>query len=104
MASIGATSASSRQAAVTTPNIQNITVTAATEVVVNIPANSRRYTVQMRDVSGFQVRYTATVPADSYWTVECGNTYEEPSLGVAVNYTLYITPDRDGTLEVLSWS
>jgi len=104
MAAIGATSSSSRSAVVSVPNIQNVAVVASTEIAVVMPANTRRFQLKMRDVSSMELRYVPAAPMDNYYTVECGNSYEEVDLSAAQTYTLYITPQKSGVLEVLSWS
>jgi len=101
MARVSSTAASTLGSGVTTPSIQNISVTAALEAPVALPASTRRYKVQMRDSSGFEVRYVSAGP---HFTIECGNDYEETGLSPTISYTIIVTPSVSGTLEVISWS
>jgi hypothetical protein len=102
LANVGATSASSRVANVTTPDIQNISVTAATEAIITFPTNTTRFIIRHRDLDGFEIR-TSTAAAN-YYTIECGNDYREAGLTATTSYTFYITPETSGILEVFSWS
>ena len=58
--------------------------------------------MKLRDCEGFQIRTAAA--AAEYYTVDCGNDYSEFGLSATTVYTLYITPETSGILEVLSWS
>ena len=101
MGRVSSTAASTLGTGATIPDIQNVAVTAATEETITFPAGTRRYRIQLRDLDGFQVRTAAA--ATEYYTVPCGNDYQELDLAATTTYTLYITPDSDGTLEIFSW-
>jgi hypothetical protein len=102
MGRVSSTAASTLGSGVTTPNIQNISVTAATEETITIPADSRRLIIKMRDFSSFEVRYAPA--AVDYYSVCIGQVYPESGLSPTGTYTFYITPNKTGTLEILSWS
>ena len=102
MGRVSSTAASTLKLGSSSPTIQNISVTAATEETVILPSGTVRFIMRLRDCQGFEIRTTAAAP--TYYTVDCGNDYRESGLTATSTYTFYITPETTGTLEVLSWS
>lgn len=102
MGRVSSTAASTLGSGVNSPAIQVVSVIANTEATITIPAGARRYTLQLRDGKGFEVRYSSG--SSEFWTVSYGNCYQELDLSPTSSYIVYITPPRDGTLEVLSWA
>jgi len=99
---VSSTAASTLGTGVSSPSIQSIAVTKDTETPISFPSGTRKYTIQLRDGAGFTVRYTSG--STELWTVSWGNCYTEVDLSPTSTYIVYITPPKDGTLEVLSWS
>lgn len=102
MGRVSSTAASTLGTGVNSPSIQSIAVVKDIEIPVSIPSGTRRYTVQLRGGAGFTVRYVSG--STEYWTVSWGNCYTELDLSPTSTYIVYITPPKDGTLEVLSWA
>ena len=102
MGRVSSTAASTLGSGVSNPLVQSIDVTAATEETIVLPTSTRRFEIKLRDCQGFKVRYIAS--SVEFYTVECGNSYEESGLSPTSTYTIYIEPDTTGVLEIISWS
>ncbi len=102
MGRVSSTAASTLGSGVSSPFIQNITVTAGVETTVSIPAGSRVFRIKHRRSSKFEVRYAAA--ATEFFSNKGGNIYQRDGLAPTTTYTVYITPLKSGILEVESWS
>ena len=102
MGRVSSTAASTLGSGVSSPNTQNISLTNNTETAITLPAGTRRFIMQMRNGVGFEVRDTSG--SLDYWTIFWNNCYTEVDLSPTSTYIVYITPPKDGVLEVRSWS
>ena len=102
MGRVSSTAASTLGSGVSSPDIQEITVTANTEVTINLPTGTRRFFVKHRKSAKFTVRYDLGDTA--VFTNKGGNIYTRDNLAPTSTYTLYITPLKGGILEVESWA
>lgn len=90
---------------VTTPHIDNFTLTnAATEYSYTFPANSRRFTIKNRSGGLVKFAYSAGESLTKYFSIEAGTTYDEFDLKVPL-LTIYLqSPSAGQVLEIISWS
>jgi hypothetical protein len=102
LASIGATSASTLGSGFTTRSIDNISVTANVALQITLPVGTRRVHIQFRGNATLEVRNNELDL--EYWTVYPGNTYEELDLSPIQTYSVFVTSNNSGVLEILSWA
>lgn len=92
----------------TTPNnqsVQNIVVVNAnTEFTINLPDNTKRYFIRVRNnVAKGRIAFAPTETATKYWTLSRGTIFDSDSLNLPINSNIYMQVDKDNvTVEVLS--
>lgn len=87
---------------VANPSISNTAVLAGTEYTVTLPAGTRRFSIRHRGSAKLEIRLDPGDP--EFFTSMPGNVFQEKELSPSSTYTFYITPNKDGVLEVLSWA
>ena len=92
--------------AVSTPIVQNPTITLAnTEYNHTLPAGTKRFKIQNRDSGLVKLSYTSGQSGSVYWSIFPGQQYdgENVSNGATINL-YYQSPKSSQTLEIVSWS
>ena len=88
----------------TTPTISNVTCTNAnTEYSQALPANCKRFFIQLRTVKDLKVSFTSGQSGTTYFTVPAGGQYAEDSLLLTAR-TLYFQSTTAGVVaEIVAW-
>ena len=102
MGRVSSTAASTLGTGVSNPTLTTETVVAGTEYTITLPAGTTRFYIKHRKSGQFQVRYVES--SVEYFTNNGGNIYTREGLAPTSTYTLYITPVKDGVLEIESWA
>lgn len=90
-----------------TPTLYAVAMAGAdTEYSQALPANTKKFTIKLRDGTGFRLAFVTgkvATPVDPYFTVDPGLGYSEDGLRLAAT-TLYFASDVAGkTAEIIAW-
>jgi len=86
------------------PLVTNTTLTNVnTEVVITLPANCKKFTLQARQNADLKFSYTESASGTIYFTIKAGNSYFEDN--IRTNNKIYIQSPSAGTIvEMVVWS
>jgi hypothetical protein len=92
--------------AVSTPVIVNtLALNANSEYTLELPANTRRFSVRVRETASSRLAFIANSTVTNYISLSAGCSYNEEGLILAAPLNIYVsTPRANSTIELIYWT